>query len=169
MIEGYKVFDANMKNMYGEEFKVGETYHCPGPIAFGTQGQGWHFCKRLEDALRYAVGLGENFIVCAVTGFGKIIESFDDYNEYYDMYSASDMIINKALTRQEIIDYIVEANDFQIKRFISLYKLNPEEIKLFKNLFADSELIMNAIAYYQEGDKEVYTRVNEGLNLKHLK
>ena len=41
-------------------------------------------------------------------------------------------------------------------RFISLYKLNDEEIKLFKELFNNNTNILKTIMYYQENIKDVY-------------
>ena len=48
--------------------------------------------------------------------------------------------------------------DNRVIRFISLFKLNKEEIVLFKRIFKNNTMIMDAISYYQEGDVKVYER-----------
>ena len=41
-------------------------------------------------------------------------------------------------------------------RFVSGYRLTPEEIEMFKIRYCDEERIIKAIMYYQENDKTVY-------------
>ena len=156
MFNGYKCFDKGLINRYGIKYEVGKLYHCDGQITFGNNGNGFHVCKRLEDTLRYFDAMNKEIDIAKVKCYGKYEEYEDDYNGYYDMYAYEYMEIEKVLTREEIINYGLKLYEFRAKRFISLYKLTPEEINLFKEKYQNNIDILNTIAYYQEGDKEVY-------------
>ena len=52
-IKGYKAFNEDFTNRYNRVFKEDKSYHTDGEISFGLNGKGFHFCKRLEDTLRY--------------------------------------------------------------------------------------------------------------------
>ena len=49
-------------------------------------------------------------------------------------------------------------NNFRVMRFVQGFKLNPNELDLYKLIYESNICVMDAIAYYQEGDKEVYNR-----------
>ena len=49
-------------------------------------------------------------------------------------------------------------------RFISTLVFTPNEITLFKEKFKNCRDILNAIAYYQENDKETYNREFKKIN-----
>ena len=65
-IRGYKAFNKDMTNRYGVEFKVGSVYEVEGDARFGNDGNGFHFCKRLEDTLRYFDGMGDEIQIAEV-------------------------------------------------------------------------------------------------------
>ena len=164
-IKGFKAFNSDLTNNYGNIFLEGETYHIDGDISFGINGNGYHFCKRLEDTFRYISD--DNKRVAQVTGFGEIKEGFDDYNEYYDMYSASSLTINHILEREEVLNYILHANEFCVLRFIVTgFKLTNDEILMFRNYFANSLIINKYIDYYLLNDKRAF---NQETNCKILK
>ena len=153
-IKGYKAFNHDLTNRYGEKFNEGVTYYVNGPIKYGNNGNGFHFCKRLEDTLRY---FDPNDIAIAeVTGFGNIHESFD---EYYDLYVTDTIRIDKVLERKEIIERFLNQPEYRVKRFLENYILNSDEIQLFKYMYKDSKDVLNTISYYQEKDEKVFEKV----------
>jgi len=149
-IRGYKSFNLDKTNCYGKRFVEGLKYHCNGNIKFGPRGNGFHFSKNLEDTIRYSGNPGKgsvrDVLIAAVIGSGTIVEGFDDYNEYYDMFSCSDIEIIKFLTREEIIEYATDLSELRMCRFVSLFRLESDEIELFKN---KSTMVDNMIKYYQ--------------------
>ena len=155
-ILGYKSFDESFKDISGNILKEGNCYHVDGEIKFGINGNGYHFAKNLEDTLRYQVKGEYNLVnpkITQVLGYGKIVESFDDYYGYYDLYASSDIKILKYLTRDEIIDYALKLNSYRMTRFISLYKLTKDEIRFFKEKYLDVSL---AILYFQKCQLDIY-------------
>lgn len=148
-IIGYKSVDKNYKDISGNILEENKNYHVDGNIVYGNGGNGYHFAKKLEDTLRYQLN-DENFLtrpnIARVIGFGDIVESFDDYYGYYDLYAASNIKILKYLTDDEIIAYALKLNETRMLRFVSLYKLSSDEIKLFKNKYLYVDL---ALLYYQ--------------------
>ncbi len=158
MVEGFKCFDKGLINRYGTKFEIGVSYHANGNIQFGNRGNGFHMCKNMEDTFRYFPATEEEVSVCYVKGSGNIDEGRDDYNEYYDMYAAENIEIIKKLEREEIINYALDLPSYRVIRFIQTFKLNNDEIELFKDKFSKNIDVINAISYYQLGDKEVYNR-----------
>lgn len=156
-IKGYKVFSKDRLNRYGQEYEEGKHYHVDGKIVFGNYGNGIHFCKRMEDTFRYVDAVNEQVEVAKVVGSGEIVEFNDEYYGYYDMYAASDLDVIKFLSRKEIIEHFLKQNTLSVRRFVGLFRLT-EEIELFKVIFCDDIDVIKAIAYYQEGDKDVYSR-----------
>lgn len=75
------------------------------------------------------------------------------------MYVARTISIDKILTREEIVNKLLDKPEHRVKRFLSLYKLTPNEIKVYREKFKNNRNIQNTISYYQEGDLEVYNRV----------
>ena len=153
-IFGYKCFNKDLTNNYGKKFSVGKIYITSGAIKFGNNGNGFHICKNMEDTFRYYDT--SNIIVCEVIGSGNYVECFDEYNEYFDMYSVEKLEIIKELSREEIIKEGLDLNEIRVKRFLSTFKLNDEELLLFKNKYRNKKEIINLIAYYQEYNKEIF-------------
>jgi hypothetical protein len=157
-IFGYKCFEKDLINIYGKKFSVGKIYVAPGIIKFGTHGNGFHMCKNIEDTFRYFDTSKTDICVCEVIGSGNIDEFNDEYNGYYEMYAVEKLKITKKLSRQELIQMGLNLDEIRVRRFISTLVLTTDEISLFKEKFNKSKDILNAIAYYQENDKEVYIR-----------
>ena len=153
-IRGYKCFNSDFTNRYGIKFSIGKIFVAPGKIKFGNNGNGFHICKNMEDTFRYYDT--SNIIVCEVIGSGNYVEYFDEYNEYFDMYSVEKLEIIKELSREEIIKEGLDLNEIRVKRFLSTFKLNDKEIVLFKNKYRNKNEIINLIAYYQEYNKEIF-------------
>ena len=104
-IHGYKAFHKGLVNRYGLSFEEGGVYTCEGELKFGNDGNGFHFCKRLEDTLRYFPATEEEIDIAEVTALGDIVEGEDDYYGYYDMYCTNRIRIDKILTRADIISH----------------------------------------------------------------
>ena len=139
-IIGYKSVDKNYKDISGNILEENKNYHVDGNIVFA---------KKLEDTLRYQLN-DDDFLtrpnIAKVIGFGDIVESFDDYYGYYELYAASNIKILKYLKEDEIIAYALSLREDRMLRFVSLYRLNSDEIKLFKNKYLSVDL---ALLYYQ--------------------
>ena len=159
MIFGYKCFNKGLTNRYGYKFEVGKEYIRTGEIKFGNNGNGFHFCKNIEDTFRYFNAMEEEIEVCLVIGDGACEKYEDTYNEYYDLYSVEKLKIVKVLTREEIINIGINLDEIRVKRFIQGFKLNSQEIELFKDKFQNNISVINVILYYQDKDKEVYKRL----------
>ena len=157
-VKGYKCFHNGLTNSYGRNFSIGQIYISSKILKFGNNGHGFHFCKNIEDTFRFFDTENKDVCVCEVTGSGKIIECNDEYNGYYNMYCAEKLKIERLLTREEVIHIGLNLNDIRVKRFISTFSLTEEEIQLFKEKYSNNIDILNAIAYYQENDKDVYFR-----------
>ena len=157
-LHGYKAFNKGLTNRYGREFKEGETYTIEGPLKFGNDGNGFHFCERLEDTLRYFPAMEEEIDIAEVTALGDLEEAVDHYYGYYDMYCTNKIRIDRVLKREEIIEMFLDKNNFRVMRFIQGFKLNPNELDLYKLTYGSNECVMNCIAYYQDGDTDVYNR-----------
>lgn len=155
-VKGYKAFNSDMTNNYGEKFTEGETYHIDGPISFGVHGNGFHMCKRIEDTFRYVDPVGVK--VAKVIDFGTVCEGYDEYNGYFDMYSVSDIIIKKIMNREEIIDEVLKDGIEGTKRFITTgFSLTSEEVEKIRAKFNDP-IIDTYIMYYVHNDKDAFKR-----------
>ena len=161
MIVGYKCFNKGLINKYGIVFEVGKCYHVDGEIKFGDKGNGFHMCLNLEDTLRYFDGFNEEIEICEVYGFGKVREFFDDYNEYYNLYSCEYLLVLRVLDREEIIKIMLESNYHNTIRFIQGFKLTNSELELFKRKYNNDKMIFNTIKCYQKQDCVVNEEEND--------
>ena len=174
-IKGYKAFNNDMTNRYGKKFEEGKIYYSENTPKFGNNGNGFHFCERLEDTLRYFPAMEEKIKIARVTGLGEIVTENDEYYGFYDMHASSIISIDKILEREEIINMFLEDGrvESRIIRFIELFKLNEDEIRRFLDKKGDISGIIPAIEYYQLGDKSAYIRYyedrNSDLNKQYLK
>lgn len=158
MVYGYKCFNGDMSNRYGKKFIVGKRYKVDGNIKFGVNGNGFHMCKNIVDVFRYYDTGNDDFMLCEVIGSGKIVSYDDEYNGYYDMYCVEIIDIIRIIDRLEIINMVLEMNENSVIRFIQLFKLSDDEIKLFRDKFEDNIYIMLALDYYQYGKLDVYDK-----------
>lgn len=158
MISGYKCFNEDMTNRYGKKFEECNIYFANGEIKFGNSGNGFHFCKNLEDTLRY-FDMEKKFQICKVRGFGNIVSCDDEYNGYYEMYASEKIFVEKILSHEEIITYALNLNDIRAERFVSQFPLTKEEIDYFKEKFYNCPNVLEAIQYYQEKDLDTYKRI----------
>ena len=151
---GYKAFN-NMQDRFGNTYQLDVVYEVVGPVKFRKNG--FHFCKNIEDVFRYYDGFDDNTVVCRVVGFGELDEYDDEMHEYFDMYSSSKLRILKVLSRNEILQTVLNNGVVSMLRFISGYKLTDEEIDIILSMYHET-LVEDYISYYQRGDKEVFQR-----------
>lgn len=160
MIEGYKAFYKELINSYGQKFEVGHYYEIDTNgqgVKYGNDGIGYHFCKNLEDCLRFFDGLNQDIAIAKVLAIGENKEWFDNYYGYYDVYVTSHMYIEHLLNRKEIIEYALKLHPCKLRRFIQGYRLTEEEMSLL--IENDSYgFIKKDIRYYQLGDKNAYVK-----------
>lgn len=134
MIKGFKILNEDFTNRYGFKFELEKIYTIEGKVTWGTRGNGFHFCKNLEDTFRYFDAINFKVQIADVSGAGDIITVNDEYYGYYDMYACSNIKINNFLKREEIINYLYKLLEYdiinrdRIIRFLSGYKLNDYEI-----------------------------------------
>ena len=155
---GFKSFGVDGTNIDGKTFIEGKNYHCDGVIKYGPSGNGYHMALNLEDTLRFAYncnGLVFNPIIAQVIASGSIERDNlidDEYIGYYDLFSCSDLEIVKYLTREEIINYALNLTFVARERFLSQYKLLPEELPLFwdKNGFCNLPILTHQLGYSYE-------------------
>lgn len=126
---GYKAFNQDFTNRYGKKFEVGNTYHVKGPISWGRYGNGFHFCKNLEDCFRYYDP--DTSVIAEVKGFGKLVKNDDEYYGYYDMYVCQNLEIIRLIPREEVIRMMLEVDIDRQSRFIRNYNLTEDEKELF--------------------------------------
>lgn len=161
MVSGFKIFNENFTNRYGMKFEIDKIYKIEGQITWGTHGNGFHFCKNLEDTFRYFDAIHSNAQMAYVLGFGDIVTVHDEYYGYYDMYVCSKLQIKKFLTREEIINYLYQLLDCniinrdKILRFISGYKLNEFELNEILSLIKlkdkyNLDVYEKTIKFYQK-------------------
>ena len=155
-MDGYKCFNSNFTNNSNELIKPNTTYVLQDKLKIKKNG--FHFCKRLEDTLRYFDGLKEDIIICKVKALGDIIWYEDNYYDYYDIGCTNKIYISNPLSREEIMSYADNLIDTRFIRFIQEYKLTKEEKEYFKNKYINNRLVINYLKYYQEDDLEVFER-----------
>lgn len=148
---GYKLFNKDLTNQYGNKFEVGVKYKLSGDIAFGTNGYGFHFASNLEDTLRYGELdiLNVNSVIGLVEASGEILTRDDEYYGYYDLHCSSEIKILKVLSREEVLAEADKMYPERLARFIQGYKLNEEELEYFRTKFNNNYVVNNAIDYYQ--------------------
>ncbi len=154
-IIGYKAFNEGLLNIHNVKFEIGKEY----VVENKYKDYKFHFCKNIEDTLIYY--RKNNIEICKVLGYGDITNYYNDYYGVYDIYASSKIKILHKLSREEIINLILNISSYSIDRivrFISLFKLSNEEIELFNNNYNNCEDIIDAIKYYQCNDKKVYER-----------
>lgn len=157
-IKGYKCFNKDLTNRYGTKFSIGKIYVAQGVIKFGNNGNGFHICKNIEDTFRYFDTSNKDIRICEVIGSGEMVEYSDEYYGYYNMYSVQKLEILRELAREQIIQEGLKMDEIRAERFVSTLDLNKEEIQLFKDSFKNKDNVLDAIAYYYEGDKTIYSR-----------
>ena len=160
-IYGYKSFDHNGKNINGAVFEPGVVYTVPGKAHFGTHGNGYHFALRLEDTLLFRENTDQrtnDYVIAYVYGDGDIVEGESGQGTFEDLYASTKLTVIKYLTREEILDYALKLPPNRMMRFVSYFRLNPDEITLFRG---KHERVDIALDYYQLGIKNAFERIRK--------
>lgn len=161
-IKGFKIFNSKLQNRYGFTFEVGKKYHCDGAIKFGIYGNGFHFCKNLEDTFRYAEDPNKS-LVASVIGSGEIKESWDDYYGYYDLYCAEYLEIIRVLSREDILQMAKNMHSMQLSRLLMFLKFTEEELE---ELQITDFATLNVVEYYQRENTKVYEKNHVSKRIK---
>ena len=150
---GFKAFDDDLINRYGQKFELEKEYIMDGEIKFGSRG--FHFCTNLEDTLRYVDGTSA--IITIVESLGNLQKYDDEYNGYYDMFVTNKIKIIKVLTKDDILKYMFKLPEFRIIRLISSYfQFNEEDLQMLEMLYQNNDSIIKAIRYYQRNELDAY-------------
>ena len=165
IIRGYKCFNGNKTNRYGKTFEAGKDYHIDGKISFGNKGNGFHICVHLSDVFRYFDTSTNDFCVAEVTCWGdyQLREYPDDFEGYYDMYSFSDIHINRFLSRGDIINIMLKAPYNDVKKFLRTFTCTEDEIRLFINKYKTDIVILSLILYYHYKNEGTYYMSEEDI------
>jgi hypothetical protein len=159
-IYGYKSFDRYGKNINGALFETGIAYTVPSKAKFGKKGNGFHFALRLEDTL-LKEGVNQridDYIIAYVFGDGDIAQGEAEQGSFKDLYAATKLTIIKFMTREEIIQYALKLPQNRMVRFVTYFRLNPDEISLFRG---KHERVDIALDYYQLGIKNAFERIRK--------
>ena len=157
---GYKCFNSDMTNLYGDKFEVGKKYSITGEVRVGTKGNGFHICENFEDTLKYFGALNDSVVICEVIGSGEIVSDWDDYYGY-EKFAVSNLEIVRVLSREEIIQMGLQLHEIRADRFVQVFKLTDEEIPLFEEKYGSYIKILKSIEYYQKNNKHVYEKDSE--------
>lgn len=160
MVNGFKAFNEDMTNRYGQKFEEGKIYQIPKgtELSTGNNGTGIHFSPNLEDCFHFVDAINFPCKVARVSALGRVL-TFNDSFEYYGFYdlSATDKLrIDHIMTREEIMDHMLTTPGANLLTFIRDYKLEDEEARRILETFPNNHQIALAINYYHNGDKETY-------------
>jgi len=156
-IYGYKIFSNDTYWKNNEQIELQKIYMYPD----NKKDDGFHFCKNIEDTFIFFRYTDEASIY-QVCGSGNIVTYENDYYGVYDIYAVEKLKILKEITREEIINYFLDFNSNfcsdRLLRFIQLFPLNEDEIKLFSKNFQKQDRVIRYINYYQKGDEDAFVR-----------
>ena len=174
-VKGYKGFSKDLRNEPGDQFEVGKIYRTQneGDLLFGINGNGFHFCKSLEDCFIYFNPIDS--VYAEVTGLEEVREKDDEYNDIYGICVARSIQLNRLLTNEEIVEMYLNPEKglgpFVLQRFLQLYKLTPEQITQFEKKYYNDFHTLQDLMYYQKDMKNVYSDsgivINYQKTLKH--
>ena len=126
-IKGYKPLYGNRTDRSGVLYEEGKDYHVDGPIAFGPNKNGMRMCVHLSDVFRFFDP--EDITVAEVIASGELDEGeYHDWQESYtEMYAASDIHVNRFLSREEIMEIMKNASPSDVVKFFATYNPTEEE------------------------------------------
>lgn len=158
---GYKAFKGGLTNKYGAKFEVGSVYEKdPNTLRFGEGGHGYHLASKLADTFRFFDPALDN-VYCKVMGFGKIVQEDNYLYDAAPMYVVEKFKITKVLTREDIFQYVCQADVDEFRRFLMLFPFTKEELNLLRDLVVNKEkeyqLLLDATKC-QQGDIKTFKR-----------
>ena len=137
-ISGYKVFHSDMTNWCGMKFEEGKTY-----IDARSNGSGFYYCTKLADTFVNYWG-NKDVKVAKVTGF------FDNKKSENPVLIARTIRIDKILTREEVLHYVLEQGEEETIKYLKYCYLNPNEKQFFLDNYSENEEYMRIISHYQK-------------------
>lgn len=122
-VRGYKALFADKTDRNGVLYEEGKDYHTDAPVDKG----GMLVCAHLSDVFRNFDP--ENVSVAEVTASGDLMEfsNHDGQESYTDLYLASDLHVEKFLSREEIMDIMKSAYPSDVVKFFATYNPTDEE------------------------------------------
>jgi len=133
-IIGYKAFKKGLVNKYGAPFELDTVYQkSSDTLKFGENGHGYHMTSKLADTFRFFNPTLDN-VYCQVMGFGKVVKADDYLYDSDDMYVVEKFKILKVLSRDDIFEYILNADVNEFRRILELYPLTKNELKVLREL-----------------------------------
>ena len=166
-VKGYKAFKGDLKNKYGEPFEMNVVYSKdPDKLKFGENGHGFHMTAKLADTFRFFNPCLDN-VYCEVIGFGKIVQQDDHLYDSDSMYAVEKIKIVKVLSREDIFQYVCQADEAEFRRCLALFPFTKDELEqlrlvviqkgtVYEELFQDAKK-------YQTGDASSFKRNSEYL------
>ena len=150
---GYKALTNNLTNRYGFTYEIGKKYYLEGDLKWRSNG--FHFCTRVEDTLRYVDAYNDEVVIVLVEGEGKFVKFEDDYYGFYDMYASSELTIIREVKREEVFNIVINSNDVErVRRLVTLMKLNKDEIDIIRKKYPE----LNDTIYYYQNDEYILKR-----------
>lgn len=166
-VKGYKAFKKGLKNKYGVPFEINVIYSKdPDKLKFGEGGSGFHMALKLADTFRFFNPCLDN-VFCEVVGMGKIIKQDDHLYDSDSMYVVEKIKIVKVLSREDIFQYVTQADEAEFRRCLALFPFTKDELEYLRNLVIKKgiiyeELFQNGLKY-QTGDISSFKRNSEYL------
>ena len=144
-MRGYKALNKGLINRYGFQYELGKKYVLIGKLKWGKNG--FHFCSRPEDTLRYVDSWNDEIDIVEIEGSGDLILYEDEYYGYYDMYCSSEMTLNRIISREEMFNMIINSHDEnRVKRLAQSLELTDDEIRIIRYNYD----IESTLDYYQD-------------------
>ncbi len=153
-VVGYKAFNKDLTNRYGDKFEVGKSYCVLGDIKWGNDGNGFHLCINIEDCFRYFDS--KESVIAEVIGFGELKKYDDEYYGYYDMYVCEKLKVVRLVSREEIFSMVKNFSEDRLYRFVQTYDMTDEESAKVEAASKGKQKVLKAIRFYHYGDKDVY-------------
>ena len=100
----------------------------------------------------------DDFCVAEVTCWGEydLREDPDTFEGYYELYAFSDMYIDRFMTREEIIEKMLNANELDVLKFLRTFTCTDDEIRLFADKFKNNYRVLMVILYYHYHNEGTY-------------
>ena len=154
-MEGYKALLKGLYNRYGFQYELNKKYELNGELKWNKNG--FHFCKRPEDTLRYVDPYKDEIEIAKVIGSKEIVLYEDDYYGYYDMYASSEIELIGILKREEFFSNVINSRvPDRVSRMVSLMPLTDDEIEIVRTFYPNLEFYIN---YYQNKEYILKKRV----------
>ncbi len=155
-IRGYKALYADRTDRRGVLYEEGEDYHVDTELG----KDGMLMCVHLSDVF---LGFNPNNVTVAeVIASGDLLElsNHGGQESYTELYLASDIHVERFLSREEIMEIMKTASPSDVSKFFSTY--NPTEEEAFEILRACNS------KDYDNRAKKAYLYFIKGLNVYEL-